>query len=200
MIWSLLSKNVILSVTVTIVRNKFVGASVRKSAWLVTGNMFISELWFRIDLPAVLRTVAWNVSQPNFATHFFGTSYLIYEKTMHLLIINNLKVLQWFSQKMYSLSKGPYNEMNAMLFKGERNGNCSILNFKHNERMNWWPWKIENITWQLGETKFLFECWKTFHHFTNERIGCRLMMPKYTTFYFWRWEENFVSPSGRVMI
>lgn len=76
------------SVTVAIVRNKFVGASVRKSARPVTGNMFISELWFRIDLPAVLRTVAWNVSQPYFATHFFGTSYLIYEKTMHLLIIN----------------------------------------------------------------------------------------------------------------
>ena len=50
--------------------------------------MFTSELWFRIDLPAVLRTVAWNVSQPYFAAHFFGTSYLIYEKTMHLLITN----------------------------------------------------------------------------------------------------------------
>ena len=158
----------ILSVTVTIVRNKFVGASVRKSAWLVTGNMFISELWFRIDLPAVLRTVAWNVSQPNFATHFFGTSYLIYEKTMHLLIINNLKVLQWFSQKMYSLSKDPYNEMNAMLFKGERNGNCSILNFKHNERMNWWPWKIVDITWQLGETKSSSNVEK---HFTISRMS-----------------------------
>ena len=89
--------------------------------------MFISELWFRIDLPAILRTVAWNVSQPYFATHFFGTSYLIYEKTMHLLIIN--KGFTVILTKNVLLIKRPYNKMNAMLFKGERNGNCSILNF-----------------------------------------------------------------------
>ena len=91
--------------------------------------MFISELWFPIDLPAVLGTVAWNVSQPYFAAHFFGTSCLIYEKTMHLVIINKGFTVILTKKYPYFKDKDPYNKLNAMLFKGERNRNCSILNF-----------------------------------------------------------------------
>ena len=49
--------------------------------------------------------------------------------------------------------------------------------------------EIEDITWPLGDTKFLFECWKIFHSFaavTRE-------------IFFQHEKKNFVSPSGHVM-
>ena len=48
---------------------------------------------------------------------------------------------------------------------------------------------IEDITWLHGDTKFLFECWKIFHEWTQ----------RMSEIFFQHEKRNFVSPSGHVM-
>ena len=48
---------------------------------------------------------------------------------------------------------------------------------------------IEDITWPLGDTKFLFECWKRFHEWAQRT----------SEIFFQREKSNFVSLSGHVM-
>ena len=49
--------------------------------------------------------------------------------------------------------------------------------------------EIEDITWPRGDTKFLFECWKIFHEWTQRT----------SEIFFQHEKRNFVSPSGHVM-
>ena len=48
---------------------------------------------------------------------------------------------------------------------------------------------IEDITWPLGDTKFLFECWKRFHEWAQRT----------SEIFFQHEKSNFVSLSGHVM-
>ena len=48
---------------------------------------------------------------------------------------------------------------------------------------------IEDITWLLGDTKFLFECWKICHEWAQRT----------SEIFFQHEKRNFISPSGHVM-